>query len=353
MGGAPATRYAALTRGRAAAVVVAWLVATAWFLAGARRAGPEPAGLAQPGARLGGDVELYKAIVARMRAGQGYYDAAGAELRARDYPVRPVFNWRQPTYAWLLARLPRPLMGNALLGALGLAVVLLTYRWLGARGGRTHPGLAAGLMAITMAGALVGNFIYLQEAWAGALIALSVCLFALDRWRLAVAASLAALAFREFALLPCAVGLLLALRRRRWSEASAWVAGLGAYAAFLGWHFAEVARHLGPHDLQRGWVAFGGATFLVRTASWSPLLVALPGWAVALVLPLVLLGLVGWTDAVAPRVALVVFGFLVVFAFVGNPFNDYWGAMYAPLAPFGLMAAPGSVRELARALGRR
>jgi hypothetical protein len=334
-------------------VVVAFMMLAGWLLVGATHP-PPPLSEAAVAARTrqGGDVELYKSVVARVRAGQGYYDAAEAELRARAYPVRPAFNWRQPTYAWLLSKLPSPLVGSALLGAIALSAVWLTRRWFLASmpGAPTRATLAAVLVLVSTAGWLVGNFIYLQEAWAGSLIALSMCAFALDRWRLGLAASLAALAFRELALLPCAVGLVLALRNARRAEVAAWLAGLAAWAALLAWHFARVAPHLHGADAARGWLAFGGAAFIHATAQWSPLLIALPEWGTVLALSFALLGLAGSRDPGAPRVALVVFGYLFVFAFVGHSFNEYWGALYAPLLPFGLMAAPASVRDLARAL---
>src|SRR5262249_22009924 len=157
-------------------------------------------------------------------------------LRARHYPVRPVFNWRQPTYAWLLARLPGPLWGTAILVILGAAVVWSARSWLR---NVASGWVVVGLMSVTMASAFVPDYVFLQEAWAGTLIALAVCELGRDRWRTGVAASLAALAFRELALLPCGIGLGLALRRRRWPEVAAWVAGLAVYGALMAWHFAE------------------------------------------------------------------------------------------------------------------
>ena len=60
-----------------------------------------------------------------------------------------------------------------------------------------------------------------------------------------------------------------------------------------------------PDELARGgWVAWGGSAFILSTCQWSPLLVALPRWAVALIVPVMLLGLAGWRDVGATRVAL-------------------------------------------------
>jgi hypothetical protein len=329
-------------------VLVALLGLAAWLLAEGRAPAPVSPAVAALRAQQGGDVDLYKAIVTRVRAGEGYYDAADAELRARDYPVRPAFNWRQPTYAWFLASLPSPLIANALLALIGLGIVLLTLQRMAATKVDARAIAITALMTLAVAGCFTSNFVYLQESWAGFFIALSLCLYASGRWRWGVVAGFAALAFRELAILPCVVALLLAARRRRWSEAAVWLAGLAVYVALMSWHFAEVARHIRPGDASRGWLAMGGASFLLETATWYPLFLLLPRWALALVFPLVVLGLAG--DRALTRGALVVCGYLFVFAFAGNPFNDYWGAMYAPLLPFGLMAAPGSLRGLLQAL---
>jgi hypothetical protein len=352
----PATRYAALTRGQAAVVAALLLAVMGWLLAGSRSHAPTAIAWSSTSSNNANhandesDVALYRAIVSRVHDGEGYYDAAGAELRARGYPTRPFLNWRQPTYAWFLGNLPRLWLANVLLGLLAVAVVLSARRWLVRSPWRVHVNAATVLVILTMSVCIVGNVIFLQEAWAGFFIVLSVCLFALDRWPLGVAAAFGALAFRELALLPCAVGLALALERRRWREVAAWVAGLTAYAALMSWHVVEVTRHYRPDDLARSWLSMGGASFLVETCQWNALFVALPRWAIAVLLPFVLLGLGGWRDRAGTRVALIVFGYLTAFAFLGNAFNDYWGAIYAPLLPFGIIAAPASARDLARAL---
>ena len=45
-------------------------------------------GYADTAERRASDVELYNAEVRRIQAGEGYYDAAAAELRQRGYPTR-------------------------------------------------------------------------------------------------------------------------------------------------------------------------------------------------------------------------------------------------------------------------
>jgi hypothetical protein len=336
------TRYATLSRRGALGVVALLFILAAWLVHGAlalEPASPVVAG----GPPRQPDVALFRAVVERVRAGESYYDADAAELRRHGCPIGSVFNWRQPTYAWVLAALPSPYLGNAILALVGALVVRSTWR-------RTRAVTAAALTVVAMAGALVGSYVYMQDLWAGLFIALSVSLFADGRRWAGVAAAFVALAFREFALAPCLIGLAFALRERRGREAVAWLAGLAAYASLMCWHAAEVARHLRPDDLRGGgWLVWGGAGFLVETSRWSPLLVALPPVLAAVALPFALLGLAGWRAAGVPRAALIVGGYLAVFVAIGHPFNDYWGALYAPLLPLGFFAAPASVRELLRA----
>ncbi|HSZ82280.1 MAG TPA: hypothetical protein VLA14_08360 [Polyangia bacterium] len=344
------TRYADLTRGQAGGVVTLVALCAGWLLAAVLRPAPAGGVGAIPPAGGRSDAAFFGEIVARVRGGEAYYDAYGPALRRWGYWAGSVFNWRPPTNVWLLSRLPSPLVGNALLALVGVAVVWTARRWTLASELRRHAPLGTALFVVTMSGCLVRDFVFLQEAWAGSLIALSVCLFALDRWRAAVAAGLAALAFREFALLPIGVAILLAVRRRRWSEVAAWSGGLAVYALLMSWHVVTVLRHIRPDDVSGGWLALGGGAFLVATCKWNTLFLALPDWAVASTLPFVLLGLAGRRGEAASRVALIVFGFATVFSVVGNPWNDYWGLIDAPLLTFGLIAAPGSVRDLARAL---
>lgn len=341
------TRYAALTRRQAALVLAGLVGALVWFQAGARssaaRGTPEVAGE--------GDLRLYEAVVERVRGGQGYYDAAGSELRRRGYPVRPFVNWRQPTYAWLLAVFPGLVWGSALMSLLAIAAVALAATWVTRVAGPVHGCVTVVLVTLALTVAAVPEYALLQESWAALFILLSVCCHAHGRWRLAVAAGLAALAFRELALVACVVGLALAVRRGHRPEVLAWTAGLAVWLLLLVCHALLVARHLRPGDDARGWVTFLGSGFLVAAGRWNPLTMSLPGWAIALVLPLGFFGLAGWKDATAARIAAIVGGYFVAFSVGGHPFNNYWGILFAPLlVPFGLPWVLPALRDLARAL---
>src|ERR1043166_4567570 len=53
------------------------------------------------------DVDTYQKVVLRVQQGENYYDAIHQELnRLQGSRGRSMFEYRQPTYAWLLAALP-------------------------------------------------------------------------------------------------------------------------------------------------------------------------------------------------------------------------------------------------------
>jgi hypothetical protein len=343
------TGYRNLPRWQAALVLALILAAVVWFQLGARAAVIEhpPVDPEQT------DSAMYSTIVERVRAGEGYYDVVGDELRRRNYPVRPMFNWRQPTYAWLLSRLPGPSWANHIMAVLGMFVVVLSGRWVSAGGDPIRGILACGLTALTaLTWPLVPAFGVSQEAWAAYFIVLSFCLRGLGHWKGAFGAAMAALAFRELALLPCGVALLLAVRDRRRVETVAWLAGLAVYAALMTWHGIEVSRRFQTGDIHRSWMGFGGATFLVSTGIFIPLLVLLPKWLSALVLPLSLFGLAGWKDPGGRQMAATLGGYFAAFSIVGLACNDYWGTLFAPMLAFGLLWLPDSLVDLTRALTR-
>jgi len=121
----PATGYARLAPFQARVVLGLLAVATVLSVAitlsplGTTRVGND-----SPGE---GDVALYWAEVERIRAGEGYYEAAAVELVERGYPTRSVFNWRTPLPMWMIGKLPSAVLGKGLLGLLALAVIVLGF----------------------------------------------------------------------------------------------------------------------------------------------------------------------------------------------------------------------------------
>lgn len=333
------------------------------------------------------DVDLYRAEVARMASGESYYAAAAAELRLRGYPTRSVFNWRTPLPLWMFAQWPDPRWGKALLIGLGLLLTASAYALAardettgksalsGARlptiaaavGPRAFDVPAAGsagsagnrafsptgaLLAAALSGPLLlcmlGDIYLMPELWAGVLIALSLCLYGLERRGWAVACGLAALAVRELALPYALLCLAWAWRERRRGEMYGWLLGMSAYAAGYALHAATVSGWIRPDDTAHahGWVRCGGLGFLLATVQINAYLLVLPQWVSGLWFAAAMVGLVGWDSPAGRRVAATTAGYAVGLSLVGQEFNQYWGALVAPLWCFGAARFPAVFRDL-------
>jgi hypothetical protein len=342
-----ATRYVGLNRRQARLVLATLCLALAGCLAVSL--GPAPKISTGTGQR---DVDLNYAVAQRVRAGQGFYDAMGGELRARGYPLRSVFNWRTPLHLELIAHLPGPdwarillLLGAAC--AIGLNVAAMCRD--------KHNALAGVqllLLSMPLAITAMPHSYLFAEVWSGVLITMSVGLYALG-WRPAGAsAGLLALFFRELALPYALIGAFLACREKRRLELCLWLAGIGCYAIHLGLHAMEVAARIPPAgvaSMMTSWIQFGGVEFLLITSRMG-LLLGFPFWVAALYLPLAVLGLVGWPNPVALRAAATVGAYLLAFSVVGRPtMNFYWGAMYTPLLALGATWAVPACRDIVRA----
>jgi hypothetical protein len=78
--------------------------------------------------------------------------------------------------------------------------------------------------------------------------------------------------------------------------------------------------------------------------------IALPGWLVFLYLSVALIGLLGWSGEQGRLLLLTTVTYLVSFAVVGRSMNFNWGLMFAPMLPFGVVRAPGTMWALVEAL---
>src|SRR3989304_1677149 len=99
------TGYARLTPWQARVALIILILSTLFFVGVA--VSPLWQGKAERQRRGAGDVALYRAEADRIHNGEGYYQAAAAELKARGYPTRSVFNWRTPLPLWLIGKLPQ------------------------------------------------------------------------------------------------------------------------------------------------------------------------------------------------------------------------------------------------------
>ena len=182
------------------------------------------------------------------------------------------------------------------------------------------------------------------------LIVLSISAYAGNYPRLGVMAGVFALFLRELVLPYALVSVFFACRERRRADLVMWVAGLGLYAIYFGIHVIRVHQHINAID--RGdptyWVRFGGIPFILSTASMNIWIRVLPNYALAIYLPLSLLGLVSLRSRQSRRVVATVGMYLSLFAIIGKPFNGYWGLLYSPLLTFGICWSPSALSDLVK-----
>jgi hypothetical protein len=203
--------------------------------------------------------------------------------------------------------------------------------------------LTGGLMPVLLEGAYI-----MPEVWSGVLIALSLLCYGIARPGFAVVFGLLALFVRELAAPYCVVCGLLALGERRWKEFAAWAAGAVAYAAFYAWHVREVLPLIEPDAVahSEGWLQFGGAAFVISLVQMNIYLLLLPQWLSAIYLVIAMLGFTGWQGAWGQRAAWTACVYVLTFAFIGQPFNQYWGALLAPLFCLGAAQGFAALRDV-------
>ena len=297
------------------------------------------------------DVALYRAEVDRIHDGEGYYQAAAAELTARGYPTRSVFNWRTPLPMWLLGQMPALALGKAMFGAMSLALMLLAFEAL-AREDSANTKLRSVACVLLLTGPLLptilGDVFIMPVLWAGVLIALSACAYGVNRPWLGVACGLAAVFFRELALPYCVVCAALAWWQGRRGELAVWMFGLLAWLAFFGLHCWQVSQLIAPDARahRQGWIQFGGAGFVIATIQMNAYLLLLPQWVAAVYVVAALVGFAGWPTPLGTRIGLSACLFIAAFAVVGHDFNLYWGLLIAPLLCFGVVRFPASLGDL-------
>ncbi len=294
------------------------------------------------------DVELYRGIVADIRAGQPYYEAVASELRTRGYPTRPIFNFRQPLIYVTIAHVSDD-------GAQAILLVLATALLCAVSIGKIYPQLTPLFMAQALIMAMASPLMYFTELWAGMCLGLSAIALTANHRKLGIGLALLALCIRELAAPFCVAATLYAAYRRDWSEVRAWVAGGVAYAAYYCWHASQAVQHILPGDLvtEHSYLYAGGIGFLLRALQWSGLAVVmpLPGFAAYIVLA----AAACWAPTMPPHVRIGVVTYAAFFMVVGQPFDMYWGLMIGPLlaiwiahAPHGFMSLLGQsrVREI-------
>ncbi len=314
---------------------------------------PLKSGFADAPNRGPGDIELYRAEVDRIHAGEPYYDAIATELHARGYPTRSVFNWRMPLPVWFIGALPAISLAQGLLGLLALALVCLAFKWLADEGGVAEGLLAVLLLSGALMPCVLGDLVVMSELWAGVLIALSAVCLGLGRRNLGIVAGVAALFLRELSAPYCLLCVVLALSERRYREIAYWSIGLAAYAVYFALHAWQVLPRISPTDVAHagGWIRFGGAGFLISTVQMNAYLLLLPQWVTAIYLGCVLAGCTRWYTPGGKLVGFTIVGYAIAFSLAGNDFNQYWGSLMAPLCCLAAARTPRALRKLAITAG--
>jgi hypothetical protein len=297
------------------------------------------------------DPHLYRNIADRIARGQGYYQAAQAEHRAHGYPTSPAQVFREPALAWLMAVLREDVWRQAaFFGLAAIAAVAVLHAF--EREGMSARHRAIAMVVMTTGLGLViihGGILFIHEAWAGLLIALSLALYSPGRWRAAVVVGLAACLVRELALPYLAAMGAMALWERRWRELAAWAGAGAVFLVLFAIHLhAAAALHQRLDATSPGWLGMGGIPHVLALARLNLALIVAPTAIVALAVGVSLIGLLGSRNPIAARAALIVGGYMAAFLVLGRADNNYWGALYAPILPLGVVLAPPALGDLAR-----
>ena len=337
-----------LSRAQAAALALLALALLAWSLT----IGPVQAPSASAPTEAYSDLKLYRDTAAAVRRGEPYYAAAARLQRLHDFPTRPFATVRLPTLTWLAAALGLPAL-HMLMLVLVLANAVAWYA-AGRRPAAAAERCAVALFALAgSAMALSPEFALKHEVWAGLLVSLAIVLQSREHWRTALLLIATALTFRELAASFPPIALAVAVYRRRWREAGAWVLLGLLFATVLAFHAHAVAANVRPGDLgSQGWLGLRGPAAPLRDLVDVSLLNRVPaplcyGLAMAS-----LLGLMG----APPRIAAYVLPFtliiLALLAICARPVNFYWAILILPTALIGLAFLPRAVGDLVRALHR-
>jgi hypothetical protein len=303
----------------------------------------------------GVDLDCYRRIVERVHNGEGYYAAAYEELTRRGYPTQSVFNWRLPLLAWVMGHMPHLFIIRLI--ALFLSFIPL-WIWFEIDPDEVpFPVRAAGCLLLL--GAPIYGFLddvfLAHEFWCGIFISLSIFSYA-KGWRtVAWGSGLVALMIRELALPFVMVMLALSCAEKKYRETGIWLAGVVIFCAMMVWHAFQIDAVKGYEQTASvlPWVTFGGWKFVLGTASIHPYLFLLPPWIMAVFVPSAILGLLGWRGVLGKRLAWTVVVYVVLFLFIGQWFNLYWGAIYVDLLPIGILYTCRSTRDLFRSAGIR
>lgn len=304
------------------------------------------------------DLGLYRAIIERVRGGEGYYEVAVSEQVERGFATYPPMTVRLPMLSWVVAGLGEQGAHLALIVLVGAGIVAFLHATESMPLGRVEWIASTTLLAAGSALAFAPMSIYFHEIWAFGFILIGISAAARGKWWLAIIAALAAASFRElaapFLLALMLLALLQANIRRALATAGASIVFVGAYLL----HGKEIKNLAGTNSTPSpNWLDFGGWPFIVDLIHTTTPIMVVPYWLAAV---LIAFALVGWFRLVIigsqpHRVMFAAWlSFVIVFLFIGAPNNIYWGLLFAALVLPGIAASPRGIMLVARDLqGRR
>jgi hypothetical protein len=343
------TRIAGWPR-KSALVVIAMLAVVLAVACWSPEAAPAPQ--VRASAAQHSDLQLYRDIIAGVRAGGNYYHVAAEELRKGGYPLKPFFTFRLPTHAIVYAAVGEPTMIVVLW--LLCAGVILAW-WLRLKNCLPLPLLAAAMVLIAggLGGMLQPMTGLFHESWAALLLALMIAVYRPERAWPAILAGGAALMIRELALPMILAMGGLALIAKRWREAVAWAAVVIIFAIYMTLHAHWVAEVVLPGDqASQGWSRMLGFQFALKSIAKVTFGIRLPD---ALATGLLVLSLFGWASVRsgwALRAALLIAGYSAMLALFARTDTFYWALLAAPLSFAGLVFLPKAFSDLAEAVRR-
>jgi hypothetical protein len=341
------TRYEGWSRSSVLALVAALLAMIAF-------ASWSPASAPAPKLRTSeaehSDLQLYRDIIAGVRAGDDYYQVTARELRKGGYPLQPFFTFRLPTHAMLYASFGERTM---IVIVWLLSVGLMAAWWVRLKSILPLPLLAGFLILVAggLGGLLQPMTGLFHESWTALLLALMIALHRPERWWPAIIAGAAALMIRELALPMILAMGGLALLEKRWREAAAWTGTVAIFAAYMTLHAHWVAEVVQPTDpASPGWSAMLGFQFALKSIAKVTFGMRLPQ---ALASGLLLLSLFGWASVRsgwAWRATILLAGYGTMVALFARADTFYWALIAAPLSFAGLAFLPKVIADLADAV---
>ncbi len=296
------------------------------------------------------DLDLYEAIIHRVRSGELYHAVAADEQRHRGYPLQPFVTMRLPSLALLIANLGH--LGAFLLEIGIVIAALMAWRRKLEREGVVsgHRFVPLAILALGLMPVFSRHYLTLHEIWAGALISLSIGLYRPEKWLPSVLVAGCALAVRELTLPFVLLMAAFALWHRRWSELAGWACLILAFVALLAWHFQAVGAVVLPNDPRSPpWLLLGGPSAAIEFF-WktSPL----RGISALISYPIIILSVFGWAAWKSQTGLLglaLLMAYTSVFMLTGRPNTFYWGFLVAPLLLIGLFFVRTGLQDLINA----